>query len=156
MGQIVKNSSVPPSLPKETAESCPKVHGTAPKVLVWFDPPGEQGASSSFCYLGDSKGVPCQALHRAGDGSPSSRASHPGLCVPEALLHFPLVVSKPLFSLHWVLSPAKGQGALCYPWEVQGKPGVAFTAVGFYHPAPCSLAVWGTTHFDSFAYLCKF
>lgn len=69
-----------------------------PKSLSDLEPLGNAGVfHRQFCFLGNSKGVPCQALHRAGDGPPSSRACHPRLCVPEALVHFPLVVLNPIF-----------------------------------------------------------
>lgn len=69
-----------------------------PKSVSDLEPLGNAGVfHRQFCFLGNSKGVPCQALHRAGDGPPSSRACHPRLCVPEALVHFPLVVLNPIF-----------------------------------------------------------
>lgn len=140
MGQGVKNSSVPPSLPKQTAKSCPKIQGTTSKADVCFDTQRNTGAcstdSSWFWYLGNSKGVPCQALHRAGNGSPSSRAFYPRLCVPGALLRFPLVVLNQIFLFTECWAHPKAE-APCVTLRGSGKAQLNFSS-GARGCFPCS------------------
>lgn len=93
--------------------------------------------SSWFCSLGNSKGVPCQALHRAGNGPPSSRAFHPRLCTPGALLDFPLVVLNHIFLLTEVWTHPKAKVPPVLPLGGSGEAQLNFPS-GAQGCFPCS------------------